>query len=212
MISGTEGSDGDAFATLMTAVAAKKPVMVFTLTLTDGRLLPEIKLNSDTAEVKKPTSTPCNDSHLCSKSPPDDRHVGTDGSSSSSSISGSSCSDSNSSGFSSSGSSSSSGKCGGGISNSDADSWGRECRLPTFSFYAYRSPDIKAMDAELQVCTNIPPKDNVPEDRCDSFPVHHSILKSMLQKAVRRRQSAAVIRLSLALARVSTIELLRYFF
>lgn len=188
VVSGTEGSGGNAFTTLMTAVATSKPVMVFSLTLIDGRLLPEIYLNSDTvafcseSAAAGRTSSPTT---LCETAYVDQERARTNNEDSDSS-------------------------CLFGLSVTD--SWNRECRLPGFSFSAY--PGLsgqRAVDVSLKIRTNIPPKVNVLEDRCDGFPIHHSLLKSMLQKAVRRRITDSVIRLSLALAHVSTLELLRYY-
>ena len=192
VVSGTEGTDGDAFTALMTAVAARKPLMVFSLTLFEGKLLPEITLNSDTVKTNSESATlndnfdnktsletvPTDVDEIAQRKP--DIITPKKGTRNLCSL-------------------------------SDADGWDRECRLPNFSFSVHPgSSDRSAPDVDLTICTNIPPKANAPEDRCDRFPIHHTILKSMLQKAVRRRITESVIRLSLALAHVSTLELLRY--
>lgn len=89
------------------------------------------------------------------------------------------------------------------------DTWIRECKLPNFSFITLPNVSAQNQDCKLRIRTNIVPKDNVSDDM-NVLPIHHSLLKSMLQKAVRRRLTDTVIRLSFALASVSTIELLRY--
>jgi hypothetical protein len=88
------------------------------------------------------------------------------------------------------------------------DSWIRECKLPNFSFITLPNVSAQNQDCKLRIRTNIIPKDNVSDD-LNVLPIHHSLLKSMLQKAVRRRLTDTVIRLSFALASISTIELLR---
>ena len=169
IISGTPGSDGSAFAALMTAVATKKPVITFILNERDGKLLPEIKLNSDAPNMLAPNAS-------TSKT-----EMGDDIQSCRPATVG------------------------------NVSSWGSECRLHDFSFLAQsRFPDTKSCEVELKIRTNISPKENKAEDHYNGFPIHHSLLKSMLQKAVRRRLTDSSIKLSLALAHVSTIELLRY--
>lgn len=165
IISGTPGSDGSAFTTLMTAVATQKPVISFALNLKDGKLMPEIKLNSD-------FPAPVLNSSMCKIGVGDDLK---------------------------------------NDSPANVSSWASECRLHDFSFHAQsKFPDAKSGEVELKIRTNILPKENKVEDHYNGFPIHHSLLKSMLQKAVRRRLNDSSIRLSLALAHVSTIELLRY--
>lgn len=177
----------------MTAVATKRPVIVFSLILKDGKLLPEIKLNSDKADLKSEDQVSAG-------------AVLTDHNSTE-------VAESNMNILSSSGSSSSNGdliavSC---STESQLEYWTRECRLPSFSFCTQvEHMDSKHEDVELRIRTNIMPKVNRPEDQCEGFPIHHSLLKSMLQKAVRRRLTESTIRLSLALAHISTIELLRY--
>lgn len=184
LISGTEGAGGNAFTTLMKAVASRKPVVTFVLNLDGGKLFPEIKLNSDRFESigRNRTSTsadgPDIDGSANLKSS-DDGNVDVDG----------------------------------GLHVSpDSVLWARECRLRGFNFNVQSdASDYKSTDyVELRIHTNILPKANKPEDHCDGFPIHHSLLKSMLQKAVRRRLTDSAVRLSLALAHVSTLELLRY--
>jgi hypothetical protein len=196
LISATEGSDGDAFIALMTAVATKKPVIVFSLILKDGKLLPEIKLNSDKTEVKSEDETSAGalsaEYNFTRVVESNMNILSSRGSSSSSSsnrdLNATSCS-----------------------TESQLEWWSRECRLPSFSFCTQlEHMDSKPEDVELRIRTNIMPKVNRPEDQCEGFPIHHSLLKSMLQKAVRRRLTESTIRLSLALAHISTIELLRY--
>lgn len=148
----------------MTAVATQKPVITFTLNLKDGRLLPEIKINSDLS------TPPANCASICKIGIGDD--LKSDGPANT--------------------------------------SWASECRLHDFSFLAQsRFPDAKSGEVELRIRTNISPKENKAEDHYNGFPIHHSLLKSMLQKAVRRRLNDSSIRLSLALAHISAIELLR---
>ena len=196
LISGTEGSDGDAFTALMTAVATKRPVIVFSLILKDGKLLPEIKLNSDKTETKSEFCTSagamgtdcCSNANEIMESNMNFRSSTSSSSNSNSVLNSPSCS-----------------------TESQLEWWTRECRLPNFSFSTqFEHMDSKHEDVELRIRTNIMPKVNRPEDQCEGFPIHHSLLKSMLQKAVRRRLTESTIRLSLALAHVSTIELLRY--
>ena len=176
----------------MTAVATKKPVILFSLTLIDGKLFPEIKLNSDPAHNRSSPSAYRNCVDVDNINTTDGQGKDSRGRNSSCSGSGSGSSSLNPDG-------------------ADADTWARECRLTGFCFSAHsKSSDLKAENAELKIRTNILPKINLPDDQCDSFPIHHSLLKSMLQKAVRRRMTETVIRLSFALAHVSTLELLRY--
>ena len=177
----------------MTAVAAKKPLMVFSLTLVEGRLLPQIKLNSDPVKGKSESAT-FND-YFDNKTNLDTGFADSDDIAQHKLDKITPTRDTRS-------------ICG----ISDADGWDRECRLPNFNFSVHPgSSDRSSIDVNMTICTNISPKVNALEDRCDQFPIHHSILKSMLQKAVRRRITESVIRLSLALAHVSTLELLRYF-
>jgi hypothetical protein len=197
LISATDGSDGDAFTALMTAVATKKPVIVFSLILNDGKLLPEIKLNSDKTEPKSEDQTAAGamsaeynsinvvESNMNILSSRDSSSSGC--SSTYRDLNVTSCS-----------------------TESQPEWWTREYRLPSFSFCTQlEHMDSKHEDVELRIRTNIMPKVNRPEDQCEGFPIHHSLLKSMLQKAVRRRLTESTIRLSLALAHISTIELLR---
>ena len=188
LISGTDGADGDAFTTLMKAVATKKPVITFVLNLEGGKLFPEIELNSDRFETvgRKKTSACANSLETNAISDIsadvkslDDGNVNVDH---------------------------------GLVNNPDSVLWARECRLRGFNFNVQPdSSDHKSTDdVELRIHTNILPKANAPEDHCDGFPIHHSLLKSMLQKSVRRRLTDSAVRLSLALAHVSTLELLRY--
>jgi hypothetical protein len=188
LICGTEGADGNAFTTLMKAVATRKPIITFVLNLDGGKLFPEIKLNSDRFESVSlnRTSTSANGPDISAKvdgsaniKSSDDGNVDVDG----------------------------------GLQVSpDSVLWARECRLRGFNFNVQSdASDCKSTDdVELRIQTNILPKANAPEDHCDGFPIHHSLLKSMLQKAVRRRLTDSAVRLSLALAHVSTLELLRY--
>jgi hypothetical protein len=201
LISATEGSDGDAFTALMSAVATKKPVIVFSLILKDGKLLPEIKLNSDKVEVKSEDETSADalsaEYSFTNVAESNMNILSSRGSSSNSSSS-----------FSSSKRDLNATSC---STESQLEWWTRECRLPSFSFCTQlEHMDSKPEDVELRIRTNIMPKVNRPEDQCEGFPIHHSLLKSMLQKAVRRRLTESTIRLSLALAHISTIELLRY--
>ena len=172
----------------MKAVATKKPVITFFLNLEGGKLFPDIKLNSDRFESvrRKKTSVCANSLETNGVS-----HISADVKS---------LDDGNVDVDDEL------------LNNPDSVLWARECRLRGFNFNVQPdSSDHKTTeDVELRIHTNIPPKANAPEDHCDGFPIHHSLLKSMLQKSVMRRLTDSAVRLSLALAHVSTLELLRY--
>lgn len=177
----------------MTAVATKRPVIVFSLILKDGKLLPEIKLNSDKTELKSEDQASAGamaTEYNTPKVAESNMNNISSSSSTNTDLNATSC-----------------------PTESQLEWWTRECRLPSFSFCTLlEHMDSKHEDVELRIRTNIMPKVNRPEDQCEGFPIHHSLLKSMLQKAVRRRLTESTIRLSLALAHISTIELLRYCF
>lgn len=97
---------------------------------------------------------------------------------------------------------------GGTINIPENSSWTRECKLPNFSFISLPTVTHKSQDCILKIRTNMLPKKNISDDT-NGIPIHHSLLKSMLQKAVRRKLTDTVVRLSFALASISTIELLR---